>query len=116
MKALITACVITLVTLTSVPMLRAADKAVPAEKGEKKAAKHIPFHGTIAAVDKNAKTIKVGERTFHVASNTKISKAGKPAILNDAAVGEEVAGAYHEGDGGKLELMSLRIGPKPEKK
>jgi hypothetical protein len=50
-----------------------------------------------------------------VTSTTKITKAGKLAMLEDATAGEEVGGAYHEGESGKLELMSLRIGPKPEK-
>ena len=42
-------------------------------------------------------------------------KAGKPALIDDAAVGDEVGGAYREGEGGKLEVVSLRLGPKPEK-
>lgn len=92
--------------------ITAADKPAPAEKG--KAPKHLPFRGKISAVDQNAKTIKVGERTFHVVATTKIVKAGKPAALADVAAGDEVGGAYHEGEGGKLELMSLRVGPKPK--
>jgi len=108
-------CLIAAMTaLCSLPV-SAADKPAPSEKGEKKAAKHLPFHGKVEAVDKNAKTLKVGERTFHVTSTTKITKAGKPAILEDATVGEEVGGSYHEGEEGKLEVLSLRIGPKPAK-
>jgi hypothetical protein len=91
----------------------AADKPAPAEKGEKKAPRHIPFHGKIGAVDKEAKTLKVGERTFHVTATTKIVKAGKPASFDDATVGEEVGGSYQSAEGGKLEVMSLRVGPKP---
>lgn len=98
--------------------LSAADKPAPTENGDKadkKAAKHVPFHGKIDGLDKDAKTLKVGERTFHVVATTKIVKAGKPATLDDATVGEAVGGAYHQAEGGKLELMSLRIGAKPEK-
>lgn len=73
-----------------------------------------PFRGKIVAVDKTAKTIKVGERTFQVTSSTKIMKAGKPATLDDATVGEEVGGHFKKTDDGKLELLSLRIGPKSE--
>ena len=36
-------------------------------------------------------------------------------MLDDATVGEVVGGSYHGGEEGKLELMSLRIGPKPAK-
>lgn len=92
-------------------------------KAEKQAAKRaagttakseaIPFKGTIGAVDATAKTIKVGERTFAVTSATKIKKEGQPAVFADAKVGEEVGGQYKKAEGDKLELLSLRIGPKP---
>jgi hypothetical protein len=113
MNKLLVLCLITALTaLSNITVTGADSKPAPAEK---KASKHIPFHGKADAVDKNAKTIKVGERTFHVTSDTKITKAGKPAHFEEATVGEDVAGAYHEGEGGTLELMSLRIGPKPAK-
>ena len=57
--------------------------------------------------------ITVGERKFFATSTTKIMKAGKPAILTDALAGDEVGGAYRDVGNGKLELISLRIGPKP---
>lgn len=118
MKQLVAITLVSLLTAFSSLHLVAADKAAPAEKGEnaeKKAPKHVPFHGKIDALDKEAKTIKVGERTFQVVATTKIVKAGKPATLDEATVGEAVGGAYHQAEGGKLELMSLRIGAKPEK-
>jgi hypothetical protein len=77
-------------------------------------ARPIPFRGKIATVDKQAKTVKVGERTFHITSDSKLTKAGKPATLDDAAVGEEVGGAYKEGTDKKMEIVSLRIGPRPD--
>ena len=43
-----------------------------------------PFHGKLAAVDQTAKTIKLGESTYQITSQTKIMKAGKPATLEDA--------------------------------
>lgn len=100
------------------------DKPAAPEKGEKKGGKSaekkaersLPFRGKVTAVDKDAKVLTVGERKFHATSTTKIMKAGKPAILTDAQVGEEVGGAYREVEGGKLELVSLRIGPKPDDK
>ncbi len=93
-------------------------KPPPAEKskGEKGGKSgHLPFHGKVVSVDKAAKTIKVGERTFYVMGTTKVNKTGKPATLDDVTVGEEVRGAYTD-NGGKLELLSLGIGPAPEKK
>jgi hypothetical protein len=77
-------------------------------------ARPIPFRGKIATVDKQAKTVKVGERTFNITSDSKLTKAGKPATLDDATVGEEVGGAYKEGTDKKLEVVSLRIGPRAD--
>ena len=113
MKTLIALCLIAAFTSFSAPRSIGADKPVPAEKPAAKAPRSIPFHGKVASVDKDAKVLTVGERKFHAASTTKIIKAGKPATLSDATVGEEVGGAYREVEGGKLELVSLRIGPKP---
>jgi hypothetical protein len=94
----------------------ANDRPAAAE-GEKKSAptRSMPFRGKIDGLDKSARTIKVGARQFQVVDATKIMKAGKPSTLDDAAVGEEVGGAYREADGGKLELVSLRLGAKPGK-
>ena len=114
MKRLATLCIIAAFTSLCIPNVTAADKPAPAEKGEKKAPKHIPFHGKVASVNQSAKTIKVGERSFQVVAATKITKAGKPATFADIKADEEVGGSYHETDGGKLELMSLRVGPKPK--
>ena len=111
MKKLLSICLIGIFTSLSVPLVHAADKPAPAENGEKKAPRGLPFHGKIAAVDAATKVITVGERKFHVTATTKFVKAGKPATFADATVGEEVGGSYRE-EGGKLELASLRIGPK----
>lgn len=112
MKKLIVAAIIAAFAAVSViPAIAADDK--PGDKKEAPA-RAIPFRGKIAAVDKQAKTVKVGERTFQITSDSKIAKAGKPATLDDATVGEEVGGAYREGADKKLNVVSLRIGPRPE--
>ena len=89
----------------------AAEKKSP-PKGEKKEGRG-PFHGKLGAVDKGAKTITVGERTFQITSDSKLSKGGKPATLDDAVVGEEVSGNYQKSDDGKLNARTVRFGPKP---
>lgn len=88
-------------------------KEAPA--GEKKQGV-TPFRGKVDAVDKNAKTVRVGSRTFQITSETKIVKMGKPATLEDAVVGEEVGGSYRTGDDGKLNATMVRFGAKPEEK
>src|SRR5438093_7713764 len=66
-----------------------------------------PFHGKLAAVDKSAKSITVGKRTFYITSETKINKAGKPATLDDGVVGEEASGGFKTADDGKLVVTKL---------
>ena len=90
----------------------AAEKKEPS-KAEKQDGR-VPFHGKLAAVDKKAKTIAVGERTFQITSESKLSKGGKPATLDDAVVGEEVGGNYEKGSDGKLNARTVRFGAKPE--
>jgi len=75
-----------------------------------------PFHGKLAAVDKTAKTIKVGESIYQITSETKIIKAGKPATLDDGVVGDEVGGYAKPTDDGKMAATSVRFGPKADDK
>ena len=91
-------------------VLRAQDAAAPAAPKKVRA---LPFHGKIETIDQTAKTITIGKETIQITSETKISKAGKPATLTDAAVGDEVAGSYRKDAEGKLNASMLRIGPKP---
>ncbi len=77
---------------------------------------HSVFNGKLSAIDKNAMTLTVGERTFEVTSETKITKNGQPATLADGVVGEMVGGAYKKGADGKLTATSVRFRDKAEKK
>ncbi len=99
------------------PTVRAAegykDKSTQAPKSENRA-KQLPFRGKVSAVDKTAKTItlagKEKGRTFQITSGTKITKDGKPAVLDDVTVGESVRGVAKENAAGKLEAVSLKVG------
>ena len=99
--------------------VRAQDKKAKAEeKAEAKSSKPhpMPFHAKIVSVDKTAKTVVMGKRTFVVTDKTKILKDGdKQATLDDAKVGEIASGSSLEVDG-KLQLIKFHIGPKPEAK
>lgn len=74
--------------------------------------KGVPYAGTLSAKTADSVTIKKkeAEKTFTVTPATKITKAGKPATLADATVGEEAAVYAVEN-----EAKSLRLGAKPEK-
>jgi hypothetical protein len=88
----------------------ASDQTAPA-----KPAKHNPpFHGKLAAVDLNAKTLTVGTLKLQITAETKITKDGKPATLADGVAGEPVSGTYHKTDDGKLDAITLHFGARPE--
>lgn len=90
-----------------------AEKKGPTQATEaEKPAKAGPFHGKLAAIDKVAKTITVGKRTFQITSESKLKKAGKPATLEDGVVGETVSGYVKPSPDGKLVAATVNFGPK----
>jgi hypothetical protein len=94
----------------------AEKKAATKDASADKKASAGPFHGKLAALDKAAKTITVGKRTFQITSETKIHKAGKPATFEEGVVGEEVSGYIKPADDGKLIATTVNFGPKVETK
>ena len=98
--------------------VQAQDNQQPAvEKKDSKEKKSgvLPFHGKLKSVDNTAKTIMVGELTLRITSDTKITKEGKPATLEDGVVGEEVGGAYKKTEDGKLNSTVVHFGPRGDK-
>lgn len=114
MKKITLALVLAAFAIVSIlPTVGADAKPADAKPAAAPAGRPIVFNGKLDAVDKQAKTIKIGERVFHVTSTTRIIKDSKPATLDDAKVGDEAAGQYREGADKQLNLISLRVGPKP---
>lgn len=106
--------------LTMPPCVSAQDGKPGASQAEKaKKPRPYPFHGKVGSVDLEKKSFtihgKERSRTFYLTDETKIVKDDKPAKFDELKVGEEVAGQVLPDEDGKLELVSLRIGPKPEK-
>jgi hypothetical protein len=91
------------------------NKTVVVKKGAKKSAA-TRFHGKLAAVDKFAKTITVGTRTFQITSDTKIFKAGKPATLEDGVLGEPASGSFKPTADGKFNATRVTFGLKSNAK
>src|SRR6266566_2085672 len=94
----------------------AQEKTKPEAKETKKKSSPHPFHGTLMAVDKAAKTITVGKTTYTITSETKITKAGKPATLEDGVIGEKVTGYIKPADDGKSVASTVHFGAKPDAK
>lgn len=76
------------------------------------------FGGTLTSVDATGKTVTVvikkqGTKTFQVTDSTKITKTDGTAItLGDLKAGDHVHGAFTTTADGKLELLTLKAGPK----
>jgi hypothetical protein len=70
------------------------------------------FYGTITAIDPKAMTFTIGEQTFSVIGETKMTKNGKDATIADAVVGEPARGTYTKTDDGKLNVTKVNFGKK----
>jgi hypothetical protein len=68
------------------------------------------FKGAVTAVDTNAMTFTVGDQTFNVTSESRLSKNGKPATLSETVVGDPARGTYTTGSDGKLNVTKARFG------
>jgi len=86
--------------------------AAAKKDGAKKSTGAHPFHGKLAAVDKIAKTIKVGKSVYQITSESKITKDGKPAVLEDGVVGEPVTGYVKPAADGKMVVRTVHFGAK----
>src|SRR5213083_1095016 len=91
------------------------DKSAQDSKSDRKQ-KQMPFRGKISAVDKTAKTVtlegKEKSRAFQITSATKITKDGKPAVMDDLIVGQTVGGSARQTVSGKWEIVTLNLGTK----
>ena len=113
MKKLLISGILACSLLSLIPASQAADKPTEEAPPKTKPTSRLTLHGTVSAIDKTAKTITLEDteknRTFQVTSATRIHKDGKPATLDEVAVGESARATYREKEG-KLELNTLRVG------
>lgn len=94
------------------PVAKSAAKPAP-KKTEAKKAGEVSFGGTVAEADKVNFTLTLTPaRVLLVTSQTRFFKGGKPAVFDDAAVGEEVSGQYQKGADGQWEALTIHIGTK----
>jgi hypothetical protein len=74
--------------------------------------KHMPYHGTIMAIDTSAKTVTIqtgsGTMTMAVNENTKFKYPGGSLSLGDFKVGEEVSGAFMMDDSGNMIALVMK--------
>jgi hypothetical protein len=92
----------------------AAEDSKPAEPSRET---RMPLRGTIVSIDAERKTFTMSGRQARVIQTTaatKYIKGSQPATFADLKVGEEIGGNIKRTAEGKLEAVSVRIGPKPE--
>lgn len=127
MKKQIWFAVVTVLALVGGSLAQAPSSPAPAPKAPKAQAEKaparkpatFPFRGTLKAVDKDAMTLtlagKQKDRVIHITSETRFTRDGKPAVLGDGVVGEEVAGSARKTGDGRTVAVSVRFGPAPQK-
>jgi hypothetical protein len=101
--------------VVAAPVVEIPDTNAPAPAKPKKMKTMLVASGKVVNVDTNAMTLTVGKRTFEMTSETRITKGGKPAILDDIAVDDKVGIAYKKAKG-KLEAITIndKKSEKPE--
>ncbi len=121
MKNLLKLSTLTLLALSlaGLPLVTSAQTNAPttekkSKSGKKDAPKGHAIHGKLVSIDKTEKSITVGKSTYMVTSDTKITKDGKAATLEDGVVGEECGGYVRTNSVGKVVLSTLRFGAKPD--
>ena len=76
--------------------------------GQRKASSRI-FRGMLSAVNKLDGTFQVGQNTYQITAETRVTKGGRPATLDDAAVGDTVSGVAKPDEDGRTVASSLRL-------
>ena len=121
--SLLTLCAAAILAVPALSRAQDTTNSTPAASGQTmqpklKKLNVLPFRGKLTAVDTNAMTLAVGDRTFQITSDTKITKDGQPAVLEDGVVGEPVTGSYKKAEDGKLDAATVHFVAKasPKKK
>ncbi|MBL9126860.1 MAG: hypothetical protein JNL97_04400 [Verrucomicrobiales bacterium] len=110
-------------TVTSTPGTAAAapstvDKPAPARTPPPSTGKRetYPFRGKVASFDTTLRALKLegktSSRMVQLTAQTRLTKQGQPAKMEDLKAGEEVGGTLRKTPEGREEAVLIRIGPK----
>jgi hypothetical protein len=115
-RHIVTGIGITALVLSS--WLDAQTASTPTSSAIRSAARPIPFHGMVTAVDQNVKTFTISgkekSRVFKVTEQTRITRAGRAATMKDIVENHEVSGAAWQNPDGTLDAKLVKLGP-PDK-
>lgn len=104
------------VMAVAAPALVAATPQAPAPDDKDKPGMLQPVQGKVTAVDQEKKTISVAEKTLHVSENTLITRKGETIELAALKVGEEVHAMTRNTVDGKIQAVTIRVGPQKSSK
>jgi len=88
----------------------------PVAETAKRAERPIPFHGTVASVNRSGQSFTLESksgtgRTLNITGRTALSEQGNPAGFNALSKGEMVRGSYWKLPNGSLEAKTVKVGP-----
>lgn len=80
--------------------------------------KHLPFQGPVKSTDTNGMTVTLTgaqntERVLRLDGESRLIKAGKPAVLADLAPGDFARGVVRKNDRGEDVIAHGTFGPRP---
>jgi hypothetical protein len=73
------------------------------------------FSGSVTAVDTNAMTVVVDDKTYSVSDDSQLTRNGEAATLPDVMVGDPAKGSYMKGADGKMTIVKAKFGKKKKK-
>jgi hypothetical protein len=70
----------------------------------------LPLRGKVKSIDNGAMTVTVGTHAYQITSQTKLTKDGKPAVMADIVVGDNVNGLVKRETDEKWTALKLNFG------
>jgi len=107
--------------LAGIPLVALAEDSsttnAPSARAAAATRNRIPFQATVAHVDTNAMTFSIGgtngTRVVRLDGESRMLKAGKPAVLSDVTAGDFARGLLKKNDRGEEILLQGTFGRPP---
>jgi ribosomal protein S1 len=98
-------------SVVATPVWMATSQAGLAEQASLMQEKNPVFHGKVETVDTSANTLTVDGKVINITASSKLTKADKAITLADIKVGDSVHGTTRQTVEGRVEALTVRVGP-----
>jgi len=98
-------------SFVTTPVWMTASPAGPVDQAALRQEKSPVFHGKVEAVDSAANTLTVDGKVINITASSKLTKADKTITLADIKVGDSVHGTTRQTVDGRVEALTVRVGP-----